>query len=213
MGAPTNKTSEQSGDGYDIFSHEYGQDPHSYWASLASSSCPIAKTSKWGGSWMLINYKDVCDAIQDPERFSSRAVEAAGEVPAPGREFYMPPVTSPPSEHSAHRDIIAPFLAPRSVQKLEPLMRIEARRLASSLAQRGGGDAAADFARPLTLSVLMQIFDCRQARTSSSPTGQIVCTSESGHRTRSLGKGRSTRLSRFLTGCSRSGPRNRVETW
>lgn len=159
MGAPTNKTSEQSGDGYDIFSHEYGQDPHSYWASLASSSCPIAKTSKWGGSWMLINYKDVCDAIQDPERFSSRAVEAAGEVPAPGREFYMPPVTSPPSEHSAHRDIIAPFLAPRSVQKLEPLMRIEARRLASSLAQRGGGDAAADFARPLTLSVLMQIFD------------------------------------------------------
>jgi cytochrome P450 len=159
MGTPANETSEQGGDGFDIFSDDYGQDPHRHWASLASSPCPIAKTSKWGGSWMLIKYEDVRDAIQDPDRFSSRAVEAAGEVPAPGREFYMPPVTSPPSEHSAHRDIIAPFLAPRAVQKLEPLMRAEARRLASNLAERGGGDAAADFARPFTLSVLMQIFD------------------------------------------------------
>lgn len=158
MAEPTDEKTAHSADGYDIFSDAYGQDPHPYWAALTDSACPMAKTSKWGGSWMFVRYQDASDIIQDPQQYSSRAVEVAGTVPAPGREFYMPPVTSPPSEHAAHRDIIASFLAPRAVQKLEPLMRHEAERLASKLAKQGGGDAAADFARPLTLSVLMQIF-------------------------------------------------------
>jgi cytochrome P450 len=158
MADPIDDATTHGADGYDIFSNDYGHDPHPYWGSLANSSCPMAKTSKWGGSWMFVKYRDVSEIIEDPQRYSSRAVEVAGIVPAPGREFYMPPVTSPPSEHTAHRDIIASFLAPRAVQKLEPLMRAEAERLARHLAQAGGGDAAADFARPLTLSVLMQIF-------------------------------------------------------
>jgi cytochrome P450 len=158
MAGPTDEATTHGGDGYDIFSDAYGQDPYPYWDSLANSPCPMAKTSQWGGSWMFVKYQDVSDVIQDPQRYSSRAVEVAGAVPAPGREFYMPPVTSAPSEHAAHRDIIASFLAPRAVQRLEPLMRAEAERLARQLAQAGSGDAAADFARPLTLSVLMQIF-------------------------------------------------------
>jgi cytochrome P450 len=158
MAEPIDEATKHGADGYDIFSDDYGQDPHPYWRSLADSSCPMARTSKWGGSWMFVKYQDVSEIIDDPQRYSSRAVEVAGVVPTPGREFYMPPVTSPPSEHAMHRDIIASFLAPRAVQKLEPLMRTEAERLARQLAQAGGGDAAADFARPLTLSVLMQIF-------------------------------------------------------
>jgi cytochrome P450 len=158
MAQPTDDATTHGADGYDIFSEAYGQNPHPYWGALANSSCPMANTSKWGGSWMFVKYQDVSEIIEDPQRYSSRAVEVAGVVPAPGREFYMPPVTSPPSEHAAHRDIIASFLAPRAVQKLEPLIRAEAERLARHLAQGGGGDAAADFARPLTLAVLMQIF-------------------------------------------------------
>jgi cytochrome P450 len=158
MAGPIEEANQHGIDGYDIFSDAYGQDPHPYWDSLANSPCPMAKTAQWGGSWMFVKYQDVSDIIQDPQRYSSRAVEVAGAVPTPGREFYMPPVTSAPSEHAAHRDIIASFLAPRAVQKLEPPMRAEAKRLAQQLAKAGGGDAAADFARPLTLSVLMQIF-------------------------------------------------------
>jgi cytochrome P450 len=150
---------EHENDGYDIFSDDYGQNPHPFWASIAANECPMSKTSKWGGAWMFVKYKDMQEIIQDPERYSSRAVEAAGVVPAPGREFYMPPVTSPPSEHAVHRRVIATMLTPLAIGKLEPAIRAEAARLAAGLARRGGGDASADFARPLTLSVLMLIFD------------------------------------------------------
>ncbi|MCO5084370.1 MAG: cytochrome P450 [Rhizobiaceae bacterium] len=149
----------ESLDGYDIFSEGYRNRPADYWGDLAQSRCPISRTEKWGGSWMLVRYQDIYDVIQNPETYSSRAVEVAGEIPAPGRGLMMPPITSPVSEHPAHRALIDPFLSPGAVKELEPFIRQTAVRLAAKLASKGGGDAASEFARPLALSVLHKIMN------------------------------------------------------
>lgn len=153
------ESSDQALDGYDIFSAGYGNDPASYWNELAQSRCPIARTEKWGGSWMLVRYQDIYDVIQNPDVYSSRAVEVAGEIPEPGRGLMMPPITSPVPEHGAHRALIDPFLSPAAVRQMEPSIRETAARLIADLAAKGGGDASADFARPLALSVLTRIMD------------------------------------------------------
>ncbi|MYZ46418.1 cytochrome P450 [Propylenella binzhouense] len=146
-------------DGYDIFSEGYRNRPADYWGDLAQSRCPISRTEKWGGSWMLVRYQDVYDVIQNPDTYSSRAVEVAGEIPAPGRGLMMPPITSAVPEHADHRALIDPLLSPAAVKVMEPFIRETAAQLAADLAAKGGGDAAAEFARPLALSVLTRIMD------------------------------------------------------
>lgn len=146
-------------DGYDIFSEEYSQAPEIYWKALANQKCPIAKTDKWGGSWMLVRYSDVYDIVQNPDVYSSRAVEAAGEIPAEGKGLLMPPITSAAPEHAGHRSLLDPFLSPQAVRGMEPFIREVAAERVRDLRKKGKGDLAADFARPIALAVLAKILD------------------------------------------------------
>src|SRR6266536_5267816 len=38
---------------YDIYSPRMRADPHSFFGSLREQRCPIARSSRWGGSWIL----------------------------------------------------------------------------------------------------------------------------------------------------------------
>jgi cytochrome P450 len=106
---------------------------------------------------MVTKYNDIRDITQDPAHYSSRAVEVAGPVPAMGRELFMPPLTSNPEDHKAHRDLLAPYFTPDRVAQLEPFVHEEAQRLAQAIAERGHGDAVSDFAMPLALAVITKI--------------------------------------------------------
>lgn len=153
----TTATPSNDKDGYDIFSPEFATSPHALWAAMRAGTCPVAHSAQHGGSFMPTTYEDIHAIVHDPVRFSSRAIEVAGPVPPVGRELSMPPLTSSPEEHRAHRDLLAPFFTPAKVAELEPLIREESRRLAQAIAQRGEGDAVEDFARPLTLAVITHI--------------------------------------------------------
>ncbi|MBU7437861.1 cytochrome P450 [Paraburkholderia fungorum] len=144
-------------DGYDIFAGDYANDPDALWAAMRKGGCPVAHSDKWGGSWVVTRYDDVRDIAHDGARFSSRAVEVAGPIPEIGHELFLPPLTSSPDDHKAHRDLLAPFFTPAKIAELEPFVRDEARRLATAIAERGEGDAVGDFARPLALSVISHI--------------------------------------------------------
>jgi cytochrome P450 len=124
---------------------------------MRQGGCPVAHSDKWGGSWVVTRYDDVRDIAHDGARFSSRAVEVAGPIPEIGHELFLPPLTSSPDDHKAHRDLLAPFFTPAKIAELEPFVRDEARRLATAIAERGEGDAVGDFARPLALSVISHI--------------------------------------------------------
>ncbi|MEJ8851244.1 cytochrome P450 [Variovorax rhizosphaerae] len=144
-------------DGYDIYGAEFAKDPHAVWEAMRRGGCPVAHSQLGGGSWMVTKYNDIRDITQDPEHYSSRAIEVAGPVPAIGRELFMPPLTSNPEDHKAHRDLLAPYFTPDRVAQLEPFVREEARRLAQAIADRGHGDAVSDFSMPLALAVITKI--------------------------------------------------------
>lgn len=148
--------SESPFDGYDIFSPEFRADPHDTWRAMREGGCPVARSDAWGGSWMPVSYDDIRDIARDADRFTSRAVEVAGPLKASGG-LYLPPLTSDPPAHKPHRDVLMPYFMPRKVAEFEPFIRASARGLAEGLAARGGGDAVADFAQPLTIAVLTKM--------------------------------------------------------
>ncbi len=142
---------------FDIFSEAYEKDQFALWASLRQQICPVAHTGAWGGAWMLAGYDDMQAVLNDPAHYSSRAIEIAGAIPALDTGLVMPPVTSDPPHHAAHRELLAPFFTAAKVQALEPFIRDLARSLIARIAERGHGEAMADFARPFTLSVLTHL--------------------------------------------------------
>ena len=146
-------------DGYDLFSSEFVADPGDHWRSVRESGCPVAHSDKWGGSWMVVDFDDIRAITQDTTRFSSRAIEVSGPVPPVGGGLSMPPLTSGPPDHKAHRDLLMPFFMPERIAAMEPFIRGVARRLAEAIAARGGGDAVGDYARPIALAVLTHILD------------------------------------------------------
>ena len=147
--------SAHAADGYDLYSAEFRADPNAQYAAMRAG-CPVAHTDKWGGSYMVAAYDDIRDIARDTDRFTSRAVEVAGPLEAAGG-LSMPPLTSDPPEHKAHRDVLMPYFMPAKVAEMEPMIRSEARRLVAELAERGGGDVIENFSQPLTLSVLTSI--------------------------------------------------------
>jgi len=150
----------QAADGYDLYSEEFRADPHAQYAAMRAG-CPVAHTDKWGGSYLLAEYDDIRDVARDADRFTSRAIEVAGPLEAAGG-LYLPPLTSDPPEHKAHRDVLMPYFMPARVAEMEPMIRAEARRLVTALAERGGGDVITDYAQPLTLTVLTSILGVPQ---------------------------------------------------
>lgn len=145
-------------DDYDLFSPEFCADPFSQWDAMRQG-CPVAHSDRWGGSWMPVHYNDIRMIARDSQRFSSRAVEVAGPVPAQGGGLFAPPLTSDPPVHHSHRSLLQPFFTPQKLDELEPFIRAEARSLVNALAERGGGDAVEDFAQHLTIAVLAKILD------------------------------------------------------
>ena len=58
----------------DHHSAEYARDPFPALSEL-QSKCPIAKSSQWGGFWLLTGYDVAFEALHTPEVFSSRPNE------------------------------------------------------------------------------------------------------------------------------------------
>ena len=146
-------------DDYDIFSAELRNCPHPRWAAM-QQECPVARSDRFGGSWLVTRFADIKAMTRDPERYSSRVSDVGGPMPEPGKSgLFLPPITSDPPEHAGHRGVLLPFLVPARVAELEPFVREKAAALARALADQGGGDAATGFAQQLAISVLTRLLD------------------------------------------------------
>jgi cytochrome P450 len=146
-------------DDYDIFSAELRNCPHQRWAAM-QQECPVARSDRFGGSWLVTRFADIKAMTRDPERYSSRVSDVGGPMPGPGKSgLFLPPITSDPPEHAGHRGVLLPFLVPARVAELEPFVRAKAAALARALADQGGGDAATGFAQQLAISVLTRLLD------------------------------------------------------
>ena len=143
---------------YDLFDGAFVRDPYPIWAELRAET-PIARTNRWGGSWMPTRYEDIAAVAYDTTHFSSRQVTVTAP-PVDDRTDEVvgaPPITSDPPEHRWARRLILPAFAPKSVERFEASTRALCRRLARQIQANGGGDAAQDYAQQIPPRVIAEL--------------------------------------------------------
>ncbi|HEY8171442.1 MAG TPA: cytochrome P450, partial [Dehalococcoidia bacterium] len=139
---------------------------------LRDAKCPIAKTDRWGGSFMPTRYEDLFNIAKDIDNFSSRDVLVASVMPAPEDEMNRepldeeeaeliqqynvgaPPITSDPPVHTWARKLLLPPFSATSVAKWEPETRELCASLIDGFIKNGRADGAADYAQQIPPRVI-----------------------------------------------------------
>ena len=145
-------------DDYDIFDPGYVAEPYEVWDELRST-CPVAHTDRWGGSWMPTRYEDVSAVAHDTQHFSSDEVTVVGpnreaEAELGLQDVKAPPITSDPPEHQWARRLLLPAFSPKSVARYESVTRDLCAELIEAMLAQGRGDAAAGYAQHIPVRVI-----------------------------------------------------------
>ncbi len=138
---------------YDVMDEGYTRDPGPVWQELRGK-CPIAHTTRWGGSWMPTRYEDIQELAKMVPTLSSRTVTVIPPDPALREELIAdlkaygtenPPITADPPEHSPFKRLILPFFSPRAVAGYQQMTEDLCNSLLDTLvARRKAGDTLCD---------------------------------------------------------------------
>jgi cytochrome P450 len=146
---------------FDVLDAGYIHDPFPIWDELRQT-CPVARTERRNGAWLLTTYADVTAAAHDIGRFSSLEVGVidTGEVvdeennPTP---YGLPPISADPPLHTWTRRLLLPWFSHSRVATYEQMTRDLANRLIDGFAATGEADAAADYAQQIPVRVIARI--------------------------------------------------------
>lgn len=118
------------------------------------SRCPVSRGSRYGGYWVLTRYDDVRAVAHDAATFSS-----ANGVYLPAiSESRLPLLEMDDPEHRAYRKVLARSFNAIVARGWEPRIRQIVEELVDAFAARGTADLIADFAEPLPLTVIGEVF-------------------------------------------------------
>jgi hypothetical protein len=136
----------------------YVLEPFAVWDELREH-CPIARTERRRGAWLLTTYDDVTAAAHDVATFSSLEVGVIGQDEEPDPEdvlleYGLPPISSDPPLHTWTRRILLPWFSHRRVEEYEVITRELCRRLLAGFLSSGHADAAADYAQQIPVRVI-----------------------------------------------------------
>ena len=157
---------------YDIFDPDYVRDPAPVWDELRER-CPIAHTTRWGGSWLPTRYEDLQEMVKMVPALSSRSSVVVPPPPelrevlvAEAKKYgsESPPITADPPEHKPFRRLILPFFSPHAVEKQIPYTRALCNSLIDGFIGKGRADAAADYAQQITPRVIAHVIGIDPAR-------------------------------------------------
>jgi len=142
---------------YDIFDPAYVADPFSIWDDLRDR-CPVARSPRYGGSWLPTRMADVTEIARDIEHFSSREItvvptDADSDVLPAG----SPPIQADPPVHTWTRRLLLPWFSHSRVATYEPYTRDLCNQLIDGFAAAGSADAAADYAQQIPVRVIGRI--------------------------------------------------------
>ncbi|MGH9002750.1 MAG: cytochrome P450, partial [Acidimicrobiia bacterium] len=145
---------------YDIFDPAYVTDPAPIWDDLRAR-CPVARTERWGGSWMPTRYEDVRELARIvPELSSDEPLVVKPVAIDPDDAFYgvkAPPISSDPPEHGPARRLILPAFSPAAGAGHRPFTEALAHQLIDAFAARGRADAAAEYAQQIPPRVIAHL--------------------------------------------------------
>ena len=126
------------------------EDPYPIWEELRRS-CPIASTERFSGAYFPSRYADVKAIAYDTEHFSSRRVVVRETRPP---LIPAPPITSDPPAHRPAKQVLLPAFTPEAITRHEPRTRAICRALIDRFAERGGCDAAVEYAQEIPVRVI-----------------------------------------------------------
>lgn len=128
---------------WDPLAPEHHGDPTEVHARLRDT-CPVAWSNRFGGFYALTRFKDVADAAQNWEVFTSAQKTPIPDAVTPDRPPRAPAEVDPPL-HTAYRDLLNRFFTPDYIRRLEPVIRRTARDLIGRCVSLGETDAVASF--------------------------------------------------------------------
>jgi hypothetical protein len=149
---------------YDIFDAQYIKDPFPIWNELRRT-CPIARTERWGGSWLPTRYADLQAFVKLVPALSSTqplvvppppGLEPEGDG-AEGYGFAAPPITADPPEQTETRRLLLPFLSPQAVAAQRASTEALCHELIGRFLARGACDAAVEYAQQIPPRVIAHI--------------------------------------------------------
>lgn len=150
---------------FDIFDEQYLRDPAPIWDDLRGR-CPIAHTTRWGGSYLPTKYEDLQAIVRMVPALSSRSPGVVPPSPelreilvAEAKEFGSenPPITSDPPEQIPYRRLILPFFSPRAVAGYREYTVKLCHDLIDGFEKKGACDAAIDYAQQIPPRVIAHL--------------------------------------------------------
>lgn len=113
-------------------------------------------TQRNGGHWVATDGDIIRTILEDPERFSSRAMRVPKEAnPDPP----IIPLMIDRPDHVQYRRLIGPAMTPAEVRKLEQRARELSVGLIETLEPRGKCEFVADFAQQMPIAIFMGMLD------------------------------------------------------
>ena len=151
---------------YDIFDPDYVKNPYPVWKDM-QARCPVARSERWGGSWMATRYSDLQQLVRMVPELSSKAPavvplpkEMAEEAVAELKKHGVtenPPITADPPEHRPYKLLIMPFFTPTAVDVHRPFTRQLCSDLIDRFITTGKADAAEDYAQQIPPRVIARM--------------------------------------------------------
>ena len=149
---------------FDHWSSKMAYSPYDVWARLRNE-CPVARTEKHGGFFVLSRYADVFAAALDTDTFSSDGDGLGVAIPPQDvRPLY--PIDLDPPYHTRYRQMLNPFFNMRTVATMENSIRELARELIAAFPESGVFDVAAAFTLPLPRRVGFRMLSFPEDRTA-----------------------------------------------
>ena len=133
---------------FDHWSSKMAYSPYDVWARLRNE-CPVARTDRHGGFFVLSRYADVFAAALNTETFSSDGDGLGVAIPPQDVRPLYPIDLDPPHAHAGTGPMLNPFFNMRTVATMEGSIRELARELIAAFPASGVFDVAAAFTLPL----------------------------------------------------------------
>ncbi|ATB40751.1 putative cytochrome P450 hydroxylase [Cystobacter fuscus] len=113
-------------------------------------------------AWVVTRHEDICAAVEDTQRFSSKLDSQIFEALLPEPRAYladagyrkMPMIYDDPPEHSRSRQIVARLFSKENLAALEPLVRSITEELVDGFAQDRQVELVSRLAYPLPIRVI-----------------------------------------------------------
>jgi cytochrome P450 len=134
--------------------------PFPIWDELRAN-CPVARSGRYGGTWLPVRHDDVAAIAYDTEHFTSRSVVVSevrpGPEDPPAPIGLAPPITSDPPFHAMARRLLLPAFSARRIATFEPFTRALCADLLDAVAGKAEFDAAVEYAQHIPLRVIVRM--------------------------------------------------------